>query len=67
MIKRNLRDNPNTLNDQDIEEFAKRTENFSGSDIAILVRDAVYQPVRRFQTATKFKLVNGKYMPCEPG
>ena len=40
---------------------------FSGSDIAILVRDAVYEPVRRLQAATKFKKVNGKYVPCRPG
>ena len=34
--------------------------------MAILVRDAVYEPVRRLQTAKKFKkLPNGKYMPCK--
>ncbi len=53
--------------------MAKRSDDFSGSDIAILVRDAVYEPVRRLQTATKFKQVDGKYVPCrtneegEPG
>lgn len=35
--------------------------------MSILVRDAVYEPVRRFQSATKFKEVNGKYTPCRPG
>ena len=35
--------------------------------MSILVRDAVYEPVRRFQTATKFKEVNGKMTPCKPG
>lgn len=55
MLKRGMKDNPNTLNPQDFDEFAKRTEQFSGSDIAILVRDAVYEPVRRLQTAKKFK------------
>ena len=67
MLKRGMRDNPNTLSDSDYDEFAKRTEQFSGSDIAILVRDAVYEPVRRLQTAKKFKEVNGKYVPCKPG
>jgi vacuolar protein-sorting-associated protein 4 len=67
MLKRGMKDNKHTLTDQDFDEFAKRTENFSGSDIAILVRDAVYEPVRRLQTATKFKQVDGKYVPCRPG
>ena len=47
MLKRGMKDNHNTLTEEDYVEFAKRTENFSGSDIAILVRDAVYEPVRR--------------------
>jgi len=67
MLKKNFQDNPNTLTEDQFQEFAKRTENFSGSDMAILARDAVYEPVRRFQTAKKFKEVNGKYMPCRPG
>jgi vacuolar protein-sorting-associated protein 4 len=66
MLKKNLSGNPNSITDQDMEEFAKKTENYSGSDMAILVRDAVYEPVRRFQLATKFKEVNGKYTPCRP-
>lgn len=28
---------------------------FSGSDISILVRDAIYEPIRRLQSATSFK------------
>lgn len=38
-----------------------------------MVRDAVYEPVRRLQSATKFKKVGDKYFPCrkeedgEPG
>ena len=40
---------------------------FSGSDISILVRDAIYEPVRRLQSATEFKQVDGKYLPCKVG
>lgn len=67
MLKRGMKDNQNTLTEADFDEFAKRTENYSGSDLAILVRDAVYEPVRRLQTATKFKQVGDKYVPCRPG
>ena len=67
MLKKGLKENKHTLSEEDFDEFAKRTENFSGSDIAILVRDAVYEPVRRLQTAKKFKMVNGKHVPCREG
>ena len=30
----------------DFSEFAQYTENYSGSDMSILVRDAVYEPIR---------------------
>lgn len=66
-----MKDTPNELAESDYEEFAKYTDNYSGSDISILVRDAVYEPVRRLQLAKQFrKLPNGKYTPCkecEPG
>ena len=42
MIKRGMRDNPNNLNEQDFNEFAQMTETYSGSDLSILIRDAVY-------------------------
>lgn len=42
MIKRGMKDNPNNMVEQDYEEFAKRSDSYSGSDLAILVRDAVY-------------------------
>ena len=55
MLKNGMKENKNTLTESDFDFFAKKTEMFSGSDISILVRDAVYEPVRRLQTATKFK------------
>ena len=63
-----MKDNPNELAEQDYQEFAQITDNYSGSDIAILIRDAVYEPVRRLQLAQKFrKLGNGKWTPCREG
>lgn len=32
--------------------------SYSGSDIAVVVRDALMQPVRKVQTATHFKRVS---------
>jgi hypothetical protein len=33
-----------------------------------LIKDAVYEPVRRLQSARQFrKLPNGKWTPCKPG
>lgn len=55
MLKNNMKNNNHTLTEKDFEEIAKRTEMFSGSDISVLVRDAIYEPVRRLQSATEFK------------
>ena len=68
MLKRGMKDTPNELSEADFDEFAKYTDTYSGSDINILVRDAVYEPVRRLQLAKKFKkLNNGKWTPCKEG
>lgn len=67
MIVRGMKENPNNLSESDFVELTKQTDGYSGSDLAILVRDAVYEPVRRLQTATKFKKVGNKFTPCKPG
>ena len=67
MLKRGLKDNPHNLQEEDFVELTKATQNYSGSDLAILVRDAVYEPVRRLQTAKKFKQVGDKWCPCRQG
>lgn len=65
MIKQGLKDTPHSLTEADMKALAARTENYSGSDINILIRDAVYEPVRRLQLAKQFKkLKNGKWAPC---
>lgn len=51
---------------------------YSGSDIAVLVRDALMQPIRKVQSATHFKAVHAPcrnnpgtvreyFTPCSPG
>ncbi len=55
MLKRGFKDNDHNITEQQFHYFAERTEGYSGSDIANLVKDAVYQPVRKLQVAKKFK------------
>jgi vacuolar protein-sorting-associated protein 4 len=58
IIKMNIANTPNSLTEKNLKELAKRTERFSGADIAVLVRDALMQPVRKVQKATHFKKVS---------
>lgn len=57
MIKLNIGQTPNSLTEKDIKSLAQRTDRFSGADISVLVRDALYQPVRKVQSSTHFKKV----------
>jgi vacuolar protein-sorting-associated protein 4 len=72
MFKIHLGDTPNELTPADFEELGAQTEGFSGSDIATLVKDVLFQPVRKTQEATHFKPLRGKdgkeyLLPCSPG
>lgn len=72
MFELNLKGTPNTLNDDQLEELAKRTDGFSGSDISTLTQDAIFEPVRKCQMAEFFKKIPGvngcpyNYVPCNP-
>jgi len=75
MIKLHIGNTPHSLSDRDFETLAARTEGFSGADLSVLVRDALYEPVRTCQTATHFKKIFPdparptffQYIPCSPG
>eukprot|EP00727_Mastigamoeba_balamuthi_P005557 m51a1_g1620 putative vacuolar protein sorting-associated protein 4b (453) ;mRNA; f:229125-230745 len=69
MFRIHLGATPHSLTAENMQQLGLMTENFSGSDIATLVRDAIMQPVRRVQTATHFKEVDaeGHLAPCSPG
>jgi len=78
MFKLNLGDTPCQLTSNDFRELAQLTEGYSGSDIAIVVREALMMPVRIVQDATHFKKVIAKdrkiasimrayWQPCSPG
>ncbi|RKP35206.1 AAA-domain-containing protein [Dimargaris cristalligena] len=72
MFQLHIGDTPCTLGVRDYKALACKTDGFSGSDIQVVVRDALMQPVRKVQTATHFKHVNNPrvikgWTPCSPG
>lgn len=78
MFELNVGTTPCELTPSDYRDLAERTEGYSGSDIAIVVRDALMQPVRKVLAATHFKSVKvpstddpstlvDKLTPCSPG
>jgi len=73
MFKIHIKGVPHTLTEADFQELGRLTEGFSGSDISVVVRDALYEPIRTCQLATHFKKVpdpEGKHPflwePCSP-
>ncbi|KAI8381327.1 skd1 protein [Radiomyces spectabilis] len=78
MFALNVGSTPCHLTAADYKRLADMTDGYSGSDIAILVRDALMQPIRKVQMATHFKWVEAQsclepgvtkqYLtPCSPG
>lgn len=76
MFSINLGNTPHDLTESDFQELAKKSDGYSGADVAILVRDAIMQPVRTLQNAEFFKTVTveeegkgkvEKLTPCSPG
>lgn len=70
MFKVHLGDTPHNLTESDFEELACRTEGFSGSDVAVCVKDVLFEPVRKTQDAMFFRKVSTEegemWMPCGP-
>ncbi|PIN17507.1 AAA+-type ATPase [Handroanthus impetiginosus] len=67
MFKVHLGDTPHNLTESDFEALARKTEGFSGSDIAVCVKDVLFEPVRKTQDAMFFiKTKDGMWMPCGP-
>lgn len=48
-----------SLTDEDFTELGKRTNRFSGYDISVVVKEALMKPVKKVQTATHFRKVQG--------
>ncbi|KAJ3286849.1 Vacuolar protein sorting-associated protein 4 [Rhizoclosmatium sp. JEL0117] len=69
---------PCKMEQSDFKHLGDATEGFSGSDVGVVVRDALMEPVRKVQTATHFRQViapsrenpsvTKTYLtPCSPG
>lgn len=79
MVQIHLGGTPNIVTAQQLKDLGEKTEFYSGSDIAVVVRDAMMQPVRAVQSATHFKKASGPSQndpnltvhdlltPCSPG
>eukprot|EP00951_Prasinocladus_malaysianus_P027599 scaffold248447_cov44-Prasinocladus_malaysianus.AAC.1 len=71
MLKIHLKDTANDLTEKDFKELGQKIEGFSGSDCAVLVKDVLFEPIRKTQDATHFKKIqmDGKvmYEACSPG
>jgi len=57
MFSLNLGNTPHDLTEADFQKLGKKSEGYSGSDISVLVRDAIMMPVRTLQSAQYFKRV----------
>jgi SpoVK/Ycf46/Vps4 family AAA+-type ATPase len=57
MFELNVGETPNNLTHKDFKALGEMTEGYSGSDIAIAVRDALMEPIRKLRMATHFKQV----------
>jgi len=75
MVEIHVGTTPCQLGADDYRVLADRTEGYSGSDISIIVRDALMQPIRKVISATHFKKVADpdsdtqvltKWTPCSP-
>jgi len=74
MFELHVGSTPCQLTHKDYRQLADSTDGYSGSDIAVVVRDALMQPVRKVLSATHFKRVYSstdpkklKWTPCSPG
>ena len=55
MFRVHLGDTPHALRQPEFEELAARTDGFSGSDINVVVKDVLMEPIRKTQDATHFR------------
>jgi vacuolar protein-sorting-associated protein 4 len=56
-----------TLSDVDFKQLAASTDGLSGADIGVMVKGALYEPLRTCQLATHFKCIGDKWEPCSSG
>ncbi|KAI3932933.1 hypothetical protein MKW92_048583 [Papaver armeniacum] len=57
---------PHNLTENDFQALARKTDGFSGSDIAVAVKDVLFEPVRKTQDAMFFYKNDNMWIPCGP-
>nr|CCA24026.1 vacuolar protein sortingassociating protein putative [Albugo laibachii Nc14] len=67
LLKLHLGDTPHALEDVDYEQISKQTDGCSGSDISVLVREALMEPLRKCQQARFFIRCDSKARPLTNG
>lgn len=57
-----------SVTEEQLNELGRKTIGFTGSDIVLVVRDALMEPIRTVQKATHYMKVqeNTKWTPCSP-
>ncbi|CAD7704373.1 unnamed protein product [Ostreobium quekettii] len=71
MFKVHLGDTPHNLTEKEFQALAAKTEGFSGSDIAVVVKGVLMEPIKVVQGSQHFKRTRDadgqmKYTPCAP-
>jgi vacuolar protein-sorting-associated protein 4 len=66
MFKLNLGDTPHCISEAEFMQLGEASEGYSGSDIKVLVQEALMEPLRKCQVAKQFVTdEKGNYHPCE--
>lgn len=63
LFKLNIEGVETTITPHDLEEFATLSNNYSGSDISVVVRDALMKPVRNAMKCEHFRMVRTLLFP----
>jgi len=67
MFKLKIKGVPNNITEEEFLQLGAVSDLYSGSDISIVSNEALFNPIRKCQNATKFlKLPNGKMTPVSP-
>ena len=64
MFELNVGETPNNVTHKEFKQLGEMTEGYSGSDIAIAVRDALMEPIRKLRMSTHFKQVLSTPLLC---